>query len=250
VVGYSALESQLARWGIASILPLSASDALFVAAIAAVPILFLLLLLSCWLGAALGAFGARKRPDAPDAAQAGVGSFWVVVLFAALVSAVLPDAGWSEMLRDVLWTGIPLFTVWLCALWRRPGYEPQRLARRLQGLLTRGLVWRWSRGGRSRTLDLRGAALGLAAGGLALAVSALHLLQPLQTSALLSLIPLRSTLRQLQAAGPAERPPSPASAPAARAAGAPTRSLPAPSDLPEHQRIVLLRWMPRRSTPP
>jgi class 3 adenylate cyclase len=175
---------------------LPASIAFFVT-LGVSPLLFMLMLLCSVFGAAIGAFLRRAHPDREVAAHSGVSAWWLavfVVQLAAFALYALPGS-----LADlVVLLSAPLLAAGFAALLRRPGWEPRQIAQRLVDGLARRLVWRREVQGRTRTIDQRGAALGLLGALLALVAAQANLLVPMQASTLVSLIRLRNTLRVWQ----------------------------------------------------
>jgi class 3 adenylate cyclase len=169
------------------------------------PFLFLLLfglsfVIAC-TGAAIGAFAGRDEPDLEDGARRGTQAIWLVLLLLDIVLGVADATGLGNLPAAdlLLWgalAGLPWLTHWTSELLRRPTFEPRHVAERTVHWLARRLVWRWSRGGRVRTLDARGAAIGLVAAVLAL-LAGIGLLMPLQTWALVSLVRFRNSLEAL-----------------------------------------------------
>jgi class 3 adenylate cyclase len=165
------------------------------------PLLFPFLLLFGWLGAALGAFRQRRHvvPALRETAAAvGAGAWWAATLAALLAATFLP-AGMRAAV-PVLIGGVPVLSVGLAALGRRSGWHVPGALRNRVLSAARVFVWRgrWrGGGGRMRTLDLRGAVLGLVAGAAALALAQVQLLRPLQAAAFVSMTHLANLRNEL-----------------------------------------------------
>jgi class 3 adenylate cyclase len=173
----------------------STSVLVIFAALVSLALLIPLLMGLGFLGAALVAYANRRQPVGA-AAEMGVYAIWIATLVsgALLLIAItwlpapLITAAW------VLAESIPVATVALVRLAQRAGLRPQALADRLEEELERRLVWRPARRGRHRGIDLRGAALGLAAAGAVLVLDATTLLAPMRAWGLVSLIQFRNAL--------------------------------------------------------
>lgn len=154
--------------------------------------LFLALLAANFLAASLGAFTGRRRAEPEAAGRLGIGCWWAAAFLATLAGSLLAKTGVPIRIDAGLLAGVPLGAAGLAALARRPGWGPRQLVDRgLHGLAAR-LVWRWRWRGRDRLLDLRGGALGLTGGLLALTLAAAGLLDPLRTRVLAGLIQARN----------------------------------------------------------
>jgi class 3 adenylate cyclase len=137
---------------------------------------FLVMLPLGFVGAGLGVLAARRCPDESLAARAGATALSIAAV-PGLVFLLLPnlDSSIPETWRRVefaLLASAPILATWLAPRWAIAGSEPQRAVQRVMKALSRRLVPRWESRNRQRTLDLRGATLGLVAGVLALVVGA------------------------------------------------------------------------------
>ena len=163
------------------------------------------------LSGAVAAFYLRRRPPA-EAERAvaltvsvswieAVAFFFINLLFAnkTLPFVATADSAFSSVLRDLLnaleWGGA-LPVLWITLYWMnvtaRPHPYPARLMRRISARFV--LVFRWR--GKARVRDLRGAALGLLASLLTLALGPTEILAPLQAVTLNSLLHLQGALRE------------------------------------------------------
>lgn len=124
--------------------------------------------------------------------RTGTGAWYLISLPLLLGAAILVEAPGVGPNGAALLFSAPALTA-LCMRWMsRTGTEPALLFRRFLDFLSNRLIVRVSRGGRPLRLDLRGAALGLLAGLVALLVGASEVLTPLQSVVLVSLIRARN----------------------------------------------------------
>lgn len=146
-------------------------------------------------GAGISLLVGRGRPEPSAAARIGVASLWFATIgtLPALITAVgaAPSvAGWTVSL--IGWLGsLPLLTIWLSRAWQA-GWDPVLGGRRLLRRGSRSLIRSVQVGSHGRAFDLRGAALGLLAAGLALAVGTTPFVIPLQGWSLVALIHVRN----------------------------------------------------------
>jgi class 3 adenylate cyclase len=150
----------------------------------------------------------------------------MATLFGLLLRTMLPEqrAGNERMTNaaETLLLGVPLLTAAWCAFLGSPGHarlgRGLRRALRALGRVPLPSAARGQRGSGHRTLDLRGASLGLLAGLAALGLAGLNLLQPLQTAWLSGLIQTHNEVvewslhvREVSGLGPPRPPAAPGS---------------------------------------
>src|SRR5204862_1820731 len=102
-------------------------------------------------------------PDAKEAVPLSLSAWWFSLLpaFFAMQAAL---AWRMDILTSVaLLFSAPQGAVWLLGWMRRSGCEPRQVASLAAGLLMSRLIWRRKGKRGMRTLDLRGATLGLCA---------------------------------------------------------------------------------------
>src|SRR5262249_24392146 len=98
------------------------------------PFYFVLLLILGLVGGALGAFRAPAGEEQVRAARTGVGAWWLSVVLAYLLSTV---AHWLAPVSLAVfgvvfcYLGVPVVTLCLASLARRPGADPEQLLRRM-----------------------------------------------------------------------------------------------------------------------
>ncbi len=176
IAGLSALAAQAPALG-AAFFPVISGAELGLALVFS-PLVLLFLLALGMAAAAVGAWEGRRRPGR-SAAAAGVAAWWLTTL--GLLPLVF---GARDERQGLLWLGLPLGCFWVSRVASRVAGDPQSVLHRGLRWVSRRLVLRWRRGDRTRTADLRGLALGLAGGAVALALSVGDLLTPIQASAL------------------------------------------------------------------
>ncbi len=132
--------------------------------IAMLPIVFVLLFCYGCQGAAVCAFTSRRWPETDRLTRIGVNLWWLLTLVGFFLLLPLRRTG-NSRLTEVALPGLlgllPLLTVALCALVRKPEWEPRRIAERLLQRLSRYLTVRGHWRGKSFVLDMRAATLGL-----------------------------------------------------------------------------------------
>ena len=186
------------------------SAAIVFSVLFAAPFLFFLAYAQGILSGAIMALWLRKQPFSAQTERAvalTVSVTWIASITFFLLELLfdsnkLPfintvNFAALSVLRDLFnaleWTPLPI--VWLTFCWlrvtARPNPFPARLMRRVSQRFI--LVFRWR--GKVQTRDLRGAALGLLAALLTLALAPTDLLAPLQAVTLNSLLHLQGDLR-------------------------------------------------------
>jgi len=165
----------------------------FLLVLAAVPFLFVCLLMLSLFGASLGAFARRNRSTCEEASIAAVSGWWISVTFAILLIFIVDRFRHSDMLLPFTFAGLPTST--LCVAWivrRAVRHRNGRPVRIINSIL-KALVIRTSVGGVPKTFDLRGVSIGLLT-GIVTAVVGQGITQPVQQSALMSLFRFRAQL--------------------------------------------------------
>ncbi len=156
------------------------------------PLFFVLALPVSLYGAALSTWDSRKQPDPSEAARRGVNAIWWAIGTAFLAGQLIGKFHAPDELYAAVFFIIPL----LARDWsRKPRQDAMHHA--FQALLDhmdRDLVRkRLRRDGTVRTLDLRGAALGIFAASIVLVWAGIGILIGLRAPLLASLIQLRNT---------------------------------------------------------
>lgn len=178
--------------------------ALFPASISAIvvlfgaPFLFGFLFTLNLTAIALVVFRERRSTDLETPARTGPVLLWTTALLALILTMQMHSLGIDTALAGVIPMGVPLFTAWFGHLARPALPDPQRAVGRLAGRIGRRLVLHWRLKGRTRIVDLRGAAIGFVTAACLVPVAG-TLLKPLEMTALVAYIRLRNNLNWLQA---------------------------------------------------
>lgn len=156
------------------------------------PLFFVLALPVSLFGAAMSAWDSRKLPDLYGAARRGVNAIWCIIGVLFLTTQWLRTVHASETIYAGLYLLLPFFVRHWSKLERQEWVVEQ--FRWFVTHMEERLIWtRRRRDGTVRTLDLRGAALGVTAALCVLFASWLGLLLGLRAPLLASLIQLRNT---------------------------------------------------------
>lgn len=154
-------------------------------------LMLLFALIAGWLGAAIGAFVYSRDDDDRTGSRSGVTVWWVVALL-SIVLGLLSRVFSSDPVYVFMLTGVPLLTLGTLSLLKHHQTTPSQLLLQVVHSLNHRLVLRRERKNRWIRTDLRGAFLGLLAGGLALIILATNLFVPIQTWWMLWLIQFRN----------------------------------------------------------
>jgi class 3 adenylate cyclase len=156
------------------------------------PLFFVLALPVSLFGAAMSAWDSRKQPDLYGAARRGVNAIWCVIGATLLADQWLRTLETPETIFVGLYLLLPFFTrIWSQS--ERQEWFIGQFKAFLAHMEARLIRTRRRRDGTIRTLDLRGAALGVVAALLVLLASWIGILIGIRAPLLASLVQLRNT---------------------------------------------------------
>ena len=165
----------------------------------------------CMMGASLGAYAYRFRPERQTTAtHYGVSAQWILGLLVVSYVAVAPGggdvmAGWGDLslspmgnvrffLLNLLVWGYSAFSIGLVSLIFRVQNVPYPLTKRWGRKISRFCVRRFHIRGHEKKIDLRGGLIGAFAASVVFFAGANRALEPLQTGLLASMLHLTDRL--------------------------------------------------------